>query len=147
MLSRCFKACIRKFTQVRLLRLDSWSTLWRRIRLKAKQRVLAKKITDLKGFLNRQSNRLITLTILQGNATAVGICQINFNQCWRKNKMISDWENKPGRKQERMGPRTERSAGQRTFLLLMLNAVVLFGVHFESDCNGFKFASFCICRF
>ena len=40
-----------------------------------------------------------------------------------------------------MGPRTERSAGHRTFLLLMLIAVVLFGVHFESDCNGFKFAS------
>ena len=49
-----------------------------------------KKLTDLKGFLNRQSNRLITLTILQGNATAVGICQINFNQYRRKNKMISD---------------------------------------------------------
>ena len=43
----------------------------------------------------------------------------------------------------RMGPRIERSAGQRTFLLLMLIAVVLFGVHFESDCNGFKFVSFC----
>ena len=42
-----------------------------------------------------------------------------------------------------MEPRTERSAGQRTFLLLMLIAVILFGVHFESDCNGFKFASFC----
>ena len=38
----------------------------------------------------------------------------------------------------RMGPRTERTAGQRTFLLLMLIAVVLFGVHFESDCDGFK---------
>ena len=37
-----------------------------------------------------------------------------------------------------MGPRTERTAGQRTFLLLMLMAVVLFGVHFESDCDGFK---------
>ena len=35
----------------------------------------------------------------------------------------------------RMGPRTERSAGQRTFLLLMLIAIVLFGVHFESDCD------------
>ena len=41
-----------------------------------------------------------------------------------------------------MGPRTERSAGQRTFPLLMLIAVILFGVHFESDCNGSKFASF-----
>ena len=72
----------------------------------------------------------------------------------------------------RMGPRTERSAGQRTFLSLMLIAVVLFGVHsffspehivswscagrlqikpsgfgdengvhFESDCNGFKYAT------
>ena len=147
MLSRTFKACIRKFTQIRLLGLDSWSALWRRIRLKAKQRVLAKKLTDLKGFLNRQNNGLITLRILQGNATAVGICQINLHQYRRKNKMILDWENKPGRKQERMGPRTERSAGHRTFLLLMLIAVVLFGVHFESDCNGFKFASFCICRF
>ena len=70
----------------------------------------------------------------------------------------------------RMGPRTEQSAGQRTFLSLMLIAVVLFGVHsfsspepviswlragrlqikpsgsgdengvhFESDCNGFKY--------
>ena len=50
------------------------------------------------------------------------------------------------RKEERMGrmgPRTERNAGQRTFLLLMLIAVVLFGVHFESDRNGFKSASFC----
>ena len=37
-----------------------------------------------------------------------------------------------------MGPRTERSAGQRTFLLLMLIAVIIFGVHFESDCNGFS---------
>ena len=43
----------------------------------------------------------------------------------------------------RMGPRTEQSACQRTFLLLMLTAVVIFGVHFESDCNAFKFASFC----
>ena len=34
------------------------------------------------------------------------------------------------RKQERMGPTTERSAGQRTFLLLMLITVILFGVHF-----------------
>ena len=42
-----------------------------------------------------------------------------------------------------MGPRTERSAGQRTFLLLMLIAVILFGVHFESDCNGFKFSLQC----
>ena len=42
-----------------------------------------------------------------------------------------------------MGPRTGQSAGQRTFLFLMLIAIVLFGVHFESDCNGFKFASFC----
>ena len=45
-----------------------------------------------------------------------------------------------------MGPRTEPSAGNRTFDLLMLTAVVLFGVHFESDCNGFKFASFCKVR-
>ena len=94
MLSRTFKACIRKFTQIRLLGLDSWSTLWRRIRLKAKQRVLAKKLTDLKGFFNRQNNGLITLRILQGNATAVGICQINLHQYRRKNKMILDWENK-----------------------------------------------------
>ena len=42
----------------------------------------------------------------------------------------------------RMGPRTERSAGQRTLPLLMLITVFLFGVHFESDFNGFKFASF-----
>ena len=122
MLSRTFKACSRKFTQIRLLGLDSWSTLWRRIRLKAKQRVLAKKLTDLKGFFNRQNNGLITLRILQGNATAVGICQINLHQYRGKNKMILDWENKPGRKQERMGPRTERSAGQRTFLLLSLRS-------------------------
>ena len=41
-----------------------------------------------------------------------------------------------------MGPRKERSCSQRTFLLLMLIGVVVFGVHFESDCNGFKCASF-----
>ena len=45
------------------------------------------------------------------------------------------------RKQKRMGPRKERNACQRTFLLLMLIAVVLFGVHFESDHNGFKLVS------
>ena len=37
-----------------------------------------------------------------------------------------------------MGPITGRSAGQRTFLLLTLIVGVLFGVRFESDCNGFK---------
>ena len=41
------------------------------------------------------------------------------------------------------GPRKEWSASQRTFLLLILIVVILFGVHFESDCNGFKFANFC----
>ena len=30
-----------------------------------------------------------------------------------------------------MGPRTERSAGQRMFLLLMLIAIILFGVHLK----------------
>ena len=40
-----------------------------------------------------------------------------------------------------MGPRKEQNACQRTFLLLMLIAVVLFGVHFESDHNGFKLVS------
>ena len=66
-----------------------------------------------------------------------------------------------------MGPRTEQSAGQQTFLSLRLIAVVLFGVHsfsspecvvhrlqiklsgsgdengvhFESDCNAFKYAT------
>ena len=40
-----------------------------------------------------------------------------------------------------MGPRKERNACQRTFLLLMLIVVVLFGVHFESDHNGFKLVS------
>ena len=43
-----------------------------------------------------------------------------------------DWE-----RQEKMGPSKERSNyGQRTFLSLMLIGVVVFGVHFESDCNG-----------
>ena len=45
--------------------------------------------------------------------------------------------------QERMNPSKKRSAGQRTFLLLTLTGDVLFGVHFESDCNGCcKSASF-----
>ena len=38
--------------------------------------------------------------------------------------------------QERMGPSKERSPGQRTFLSLALTGDVLFGVHFENDCNG-----------
>ena len=42
------------------------------------------------------------------------------------------------RKQERLGPRKERSACQRTFLLLMLIVVILFGVHFESDWNAWS---------
>ena len=40
-----------------------------------------------------------------------------------------------------MGPRKEWHAGQRTFLFLMLIAVVLFGVHFESDRNGYTLVS------
>ena len=40
-----------------------------------------------------------------------------------------------------MRPRKEWNAGQRTFLLLMLIAVVLFGVHFESDRNGYTLVS------
>ena len=66
-----------------------------------------------------------------------------------------------------MGRRTEQIAGQQTFLSLMLTAVVLFGVHsfsspervvyrlqikpsgsgdengvhFESDCNAFEYAT------
>ena len=34
-----------------------------------------------------------------------------------------------------MGPNKERSAGQRTFLSLMLIGNALFGVHFENNCN------------
>ena len=33
-----------------------------------------------------------------------------------------------------MRPSKERSCGQRTFLSLLLIGVVVFGVHFESDC-------------
>ena len=40
-----------------------------------------------------------------------------------------------------MEPRKERNAGQRNFVLLMLITIVLFGVHFESDRNGFKLVS------
>ena len=39
-----------------------------------------------------------------------------------------------------MGPSNERSCGQWSFLSLMLIGVVVFGVHFESDCTGFKCA-------
>ena len=38
--------------------------------------------------------------------------------------------------QERMGPSKERSAGQRTYLSLMLTEDVLYGVHFENNCKG-----------
>ena len=37
-----------------------------------------------------------------------------------------------------MGPRKQQNAGQRNFLLLMLIAVVLFCIHFESDRNDLK---------
>ena len=45
--------------------------------------------------------------------------------------------------QESMGPSKDRSAGQRTFLSLTLIGDVLFGVHFENNCDGCcKCASF-----
>ena len=48
-----------------------------------------------------------------------------------------------------MGPRTEQSAGQRTFLLRVVYWLQIKlsgsgdenGVHFESDCNAFKYAT------
>ena len=45
---------------------------------------------------------------------------------------LSQWDTV----QERMGPSKERSAGQRTYLSLMLTEDVLFGVHFENNCKG-----------